>query len=293
MAKVTDQDIPSAVRVRYHRALQPAKLIRNVWHTIKRVHFRLPPKQGGKIKGTGWTDYKLRVTPKQKINRRLFGDCVRCFNIQPEEGGVEPPEEGPRNRSWWYAAAEASGLWYFDYFIQQTIAYFLAGFIPPWCERTGPLLYWTEENAPDAVNWADKYIHACESWYGNSKIIYVEKPEDMDELHVFIYAFSFGELYEVWSELIFSAHNTPLPEDGPTWNNYSRYGNVFKNYGQWARTFFLGHWITIDCPKCKVVQIQAHSDVFIEDAELTAYFVAGTWEDYPQNKPYWTTRRKQ
>jgi len=70
---------------------------------------------------------------KQEYIRSMFKLSSRCFNIQPTTGGATPPDEGPRNRSWWYTAAGASGLWYYDYFIQQTINKYLSGAIPEWC----------------------------------------------------------------------------------------------------------------------------------------------------------------
>lgn len=74
----------------------------------------------------------------QKIVRQAFKNCVSCFNFQPQEGGATPPNNGPRSRESWFEAAEESGLWYYDYFIQQSMPYFLAGQAPPWC-ISGPI----------------------------------------------------------------------------------------------------------------------------------------------------------
>lgn len=48
-------------------------------------------------------------------------------------GGEEPSGEGPYSRTWWYTQAGASGLWYYDYFMQQSLIKFLGNQIPNWC----------------------------------------------------------------------------------------------------------------------------------------------------------------
>lgn len=75
------------------------------------------------------------MTPSQKqmFIRATFKRCTSCFRAQPETGGVVPPTVGPRNRDWWFTEAGPSGLWYYDYFIQQSMNSYLSGVIPPWC----------------------------------------------------------------------------------------------------------------------------------------------------------------
>jgi len=75
-----------------------------------------------------------RYSNGQRAVRDAFKSSVACFRAQPRAGGVIPPAVGTRSRPWWYAAAEASGLWYFDYFMQQTIPAFLAHNTPDWCK---------------------------------------------------------------------------------------------------------------------------------------------------------------
>lgn len=85
----------------------------------------------------------------QLEHRDEFLKCVRCFAAQPDSGGAVPPAEGPRNRSWWYTDAEGSGLWYYDYFIQQTINAYLGGTFPDWCISHNINDSWVNSYLPD------------------------------------------------------------------------------------------------------------------------------------------------
>lgn len=64
----------------------------------------------------------------------LFLQATRCFAKQPDAGGVEPPAIGPRNRSWWYDQSISSGLFYYDYFMKETLALLHQDIIPDWCK---------------------------------------------------------------------------------------------------------------------------------------------------------------
>ena len=69
----------------------------------------------------------------QREVRQTFKKCTRCFDLQPESGGVTPPAQGPRNRSYWYNESIGSGLFYFDYFMQQTLNAMFADGKIDWC----------------------------------------------------------------------------------------------------------------------------------------------------------------
>lgn len=128
MAKTINQDIPSEMADAYDTSLHraaiwiPGSSIRMV---RKRVPFRMGHMQNSSTQSPSGA---------QRLVRRAFRYCVDCYNAQPYSGGVTPPAEGPRNRSWWYDQAVGSGLWYYDYFIQQTWSGFYAGQIPVWCK---------------------------------------------------------------------------------------------------------------------------------------------------------------
>ena len=75
----------------------------------------------------------MSPSPSQHVVRQAFRYASICFTHQPESGGVIPPNIGPRGRDWWYNASNESGLFYYDYFIQQSMPYFIKGESPPWC----------------------------------------------------------------------------------------------------------------------------------------------------------------
>ena len=128
MAKVVDQNIPAEMTDAYdaslHRAAVwiPGSTIRQVRH---RVPFRIPHMQNKSLHSP---------SAAQREVRRAFKRCVNCFKIQPDAGGVTPPAEGPRNRSWWYNDSLGSGLFYYDYFIQQSMPHMLSAGLPDWCK---------------------------------------------------------------------------------------------------------------------------------------------------------------
>lgn len=91
-----------------------------------------PIRADGKIEKRYRWSIEQPGTTRQLSVWEIFLECIECFGRQPEEGGVEPPEIGPRNRSWWYTAAIDSGLFYYTYFMGQTLPYRFAGEYPDW-----------------------------------------------------------------------------------------------------------------------------------------------------------------
>lgn len=63
----------------------------------------------------------------------VFLSSCLCWGIQPLEGGVAPPEIGPRNRSWWYARGHDFPIGYYNYFMKHTLNLYYAGQVPTWC----------------------------------------------------------------------------------------------------------------------------------------------------------------
>lgn len=124
-----------------------------------------------------WNAYVLTSEMKfvnstlyQEVVRTMFKACVRGFNNQVASGGATPPALGPRDYSWWYNAASGSGLWYYDYFIQQTMDSIIDVDVPPWTFQymTGDSLVMSE--APDTPGyagwavWLGKKV-GFEHWY--------------------------------------------------------------------------------------------------------------------------------
>lgn len=127
MVKIVDQSIPADMLDAYKRSLRQStdwKPGANIYTARTRQPFKLPVIQDQPI-GT--------PSAAQQAVRSAFKKCINCYNKSPKEGGVEPPEIGYRSREWWYTAAGPSGLWYYDYFIQQSFPYFYGAQIPDWC----------------------------------------------------------------------------------------------------------------------------------------------------------------
>jgi len=136
MAKLDGtQSIPAELLELYQATLtekQPDDVAR------KRYPFRVPRMQ----------DDGKNPTAAQRAHRTIFKKCVACYNNQPYEHGETPPDIGPRNRSWWFDEADGSGLWYYDYFMQQTLDVYIAGNVPDWCKEICERDTYTSESNP-------------------------------------------------------------------------------------------------------------------------------------------------
>ena len=127
MAKTINQDIPSEMADAYDTSLHRAA----IWipgSSIRMVRKRVPFYMGHMQNSSTQSP-----SAAQRLVRAAFKKSCNCFGAQPATGGVTPPTIGPRNRSWWYDAAAGSGLWYYDYFIQQSWPDFYANNVPDWC----------------------------------------------------------------------------------------------------------------------------------------------------------------
>lgn len=152
MAKVVNQNIPAEMADAYDQTLHrsaiwiPGSSIRVV---RKRVPFELKPMRNLSLS---------TPSAEQRKVRRAFKSCVVCYNAQPYEDGAVPPAEGPRNRSWWFDAAVGSGLWYYDYFIQQTWQGFYDGPVPVWCKIGAANLIAGNKVRADLPNQVDNVL---------------------------------------------------------------------------------------------------------------------------------------
>ena len=132
MVRIIDQNIPAELLERYKASLRQStdwKPGANIYTARKRQPFRLPHMQSNN--GNSPSGEQLEV-------REAFKKCVDCYNASPKTGGATPPDIGYRSREWWHTAAAGSGLWYYDYFIQQTWQTYFNNEIPDWC--VGPIL---------------------------------------------------------------------------------------------------------------------------------------------------------
>jgi hypothetical protein len=124
MAKVTSQNIPSDLYKGYTTALSKPREFKTQEIAQKRTPFFLPTMRDTNPAGP---------SPSQAVVRKAFKKCCKCFNVQPDTGGAVPPATGPRGRDWWYDESAGSGLFYYDFFMKQTLPVFLADTMPTWC----------------------------------------------------------------------------------------------------------------------------------------------------------------
>jgi len=146
--RVVSQSIPSELYTLYTGAFATTYDWKNKAIARKRNPFRIPTLQGGYTIG-GSSPSGSGVSPAQIMQRSVFVSAVNCFNKQPATGGAEPPDTGPRNRSWWYSQSLGSGLFYYNYFMQQTINSILGGSAPDWCKIPITTFCWILSNVPN------------------------------------------------------------------------------------------------------------------------------------------------
>lgn len=172
MAKVTDQNIPSELLDLYKGVLHPAAIYKGGKLVRKRYPWRLPWCQGdGRVK----PDYPMgaQVSEAQFLHRRYFRRSCDCYNVQDKTHDILDPPMGPKSRGYWFDQANGSGLWYYDYFMQQTLTPWIANDRPPlWCRFQGDALAaecWVGNPPPDKD---------CDDWF-----MYVKKEFDEREVY--------------------------------------------------------------------------------------------------------------
>jgi hypothetical protein len=215
MAKLTGpQDIPAEYLDNYRACL---KEITPRDYTTKRYPYRLPRMQ------------TKRGIPSllQIYVRDIFKTCVDCFNAQPYTGGVTPPDWGPANRSYWYDQAEGSGLWYFDYFMQQTLDAYFGYTIPTWCKNLLSITNYVHSGLPDN-NFAWWPTLNIANHLGVEERIFIELKKPM--LHnVYAYVKSiFGDEttgHDLWYHVY--RIDEPWDKTNLTWNNMPPLGAYF------------------------------------------------------------------
>lgn len=172
-------------------------------------------------------------SPDQAEVWDFFLQAIRCFAKQPDAGGVTPPDIGPRNRSWWYDQSISSGLFYFDYFMKETLTLLHQDIIPDWCKI--PIIgdsFVTHED-PDANYGGDAtidiYVASGEVPYELTRLWLKTPGEGSKTLYLYCRAISvFGDLVReigVYQQLPGSwAENTI------TWNNQPAIGSKITSF---------------------------------------------------------------
>ena len=139
MVKVNGQNIPSEMLDLYGHVLEPSVSVKNTSRVKKRYPWQLPHMQSSSPNSPSAAQLAVRAA---------FKKCTKCFQLQPQSGGWDGSSTGPRGRDWWYQQSLGSGLFYYDYFISQSMPPFLSGQAPDWCKL---------ELLPSTCNTVTKY----------------------------------------------------------------------------------------------------------------------------------------
>lgn len=216
MAKIEgDQSIPSELADIYDGTLTlktPTDIVRS------RYPWRLPK----------YPDAYFSGTPLQNAIRLAFRRCVDCYNAAPFSGGATPPASGPRSREWWYNAAGGSGLWYYDYFIQQTIPDFINEVTPVWC-RTNLTADANVQSANPNTNYGGASGNVPAYAPAGVSYAYIKNPyPPLSTWHAYVYLTSpFGPEDYLWKIGVYAVASN-WAEYSITWNNRPPLGALIK-----------------------------------------------------------------
>jgi len=141
MVVVIDQNIPGDLQDAYWNALQhetkqkPArygevKFAEGIYG-VRALSEYVRTRQPHKIPGQSFPSPQTPSLAKQRA-MRLFQVCARQFHCQPWSGGAEPSGEGGYSRTWWYSQSLSPGLFYFNYYMQQSLNKLHAEQWPKW-----------------------------------------------------------------------------------------------------------------------------------------------------------------
>lgn len=226
MAKTDgSQSVPSALLDKYRATLgeeNPDNVVQ------KRYPYRVPTMQN--------------ASSAQAPVRTAFKKCINCFNKSPQTGGATPPDIGFRSREWWYAAAGGSGLWYFDYFVQQSWATFFGDDTPDWCKAEGIADSFTYALYPDTKYGGANQVSVRNR--GGNEVQYGYMKTNLNNpsyVHVLV-RYSFGTTGPIsvyvggeWEEVTLTWNNQPplgsfitsfsIPEGFTSWISIPVNGN--------------------------------------------------------------------
>lgn len=235
MVKVAWQDVPAEYRELYENTLQLRAANTSVEYVRKRYPWRIPTLQG----------FKQGVSAAQRVHRKLFQRCITCYNNQPYAGGVTPPTKGFRNRSWWHNDAIPSGLWYFCWFMKQTLNAFIAGGSVDWCSKVGLQDTEVDEEFPDRTSpiWPTPGVWHKDDYELRSYLQKVTENNTAFHIKITSVRYKTGEA----AKLLFGVYwvKAAWNENTLTWNNQPPATTLVAS--QWI-TGGSNQWITIEVP---------------------------------------------
>jgi len=145
----------------------------------------------------------------------IFSKCQECLFIQPDIGGADDKLLGPMGRDKWYAQSGVSGLFWVNYFNQQTLDWMYGPGkpnkwpfdyqTPPWCAKNRYSWRLNAYNEEGYASLGIVYYPAPGSSYGSGINIYMmiapdlesENPGDMEVGKLFSQSASMNTEYEV------------------------------------------------------------------------------------------------
>jgi len=110
-------------------------------------------------------------TPWQVDVWHKFLSASRCFG-----------EQTPEQREWWYEQSQVSGLFYYTYFMKQTLTLLHQGIWPDWCETPYDVCY--EANVLPEVADPPWFGHATEENSVSGGILTMKHPSWYDRKDV-------------------------------------------------------------------------------------------------------------
>lgn len=286
MADVDTQNIPSELLYLYEGALHPAAIYKGGKLVRKRYPWRMPHMQGdGRIRPEH--PMGARVTMAQFEHRKLFRRSCDCFNMQDPTHDILDPPTGPKSRGYWFDQAITSGLWYYDYFIQQTLDIYLLGETPVYCQKLITGDSWVDTAAPDRGHGEEDEIFAQFSLTRSSWIYVTKNDPTTNIFHFFIQ-------YMIWYPWIEGAKVTfdfwkvagPIDEMGITWNNkpvlQEKIGTLEIPYDSDDT------WHEIEIPNIKAFAITARGPSPLSNYEHGAQIASRESPPEWGEAPYWT-----
>lgn len=284
------QSIPSLLLSKYLGVATAEKIIRGEMYVRKRYPFKMPKK--GKYANylPSWVAFKAAASPLQRVNRTMFSKCIQCFKTQPPDWGYEPPYRGPRSREWWYNAAIGSGLYYINYFIKESFAYFQLETIPPWCSEQLGMEWQLRKYYPTQCAYRLDHMILVGDVESQVTRVLIPKPKEYSTLHLYVSAVTYirqGWTDPIW--LIAGARPEPLWEGCPTWEEYPTTMNVIYETSFPSGTAFTPQWVEIQCPDVEIIEIYPYGDKCDYQTDAHIDIIGRVpYEGSEQYAPYWT-----
>lgn len=222
--------------------------------------------------------------------RKAFKRSCNCFNIQPWSGGAEPDGIGPYSRTWWYDQAGPSGLWYYDYFIQQSWLHMFQNDPPKWCRVSTTLDAQISSGFPDNSYPSQPNIHAvkfgCPIEWKIRAYFGITPKITTSYLHVYITGGSYYDEEGIPTLQAYGVESTTWTEGTLTWNNAPPLKELLYSAVHLSPT-----WISVPTKGYPTIAFRlANEKCYPLDVPwyATSYAMAAHEHSDQSKRPYWT-----